>query len=57
MEIKGVDLSFYQSGIDYGKLKKAGAEFALIRAGILYSEDRSFEDHVKGCKAAGIDVS
>ncbi len=56
MEIKGVDLSYYQSGIDYGKLKEAGAEFAIIRAGILYSEDKSFENHVKGCKAVGIDV-
>lgn len=56
MEIKGVDISKYQSGIDYAKLKEAGVQFAIIRAGLATSEDTSFEAHVKGCKANGIDV-
>lgn len=56
MEIKGVDISKYQSGIDYAKLKAAGVNFAIIRAGFATSEDTSLTDHVKGCKAAGIDV-
>lgn len=56
MEIKGVDISKYQSGIDYAKLKEAGVQFAIIRAGFATSEDTSLTDHVKGCKAVGIDV-
>lgn len=56
MQIKGVDLSYCQEGIDYSALKAGGVKYALIRAGILYSEDKVFADHVKGCRAAGIDV-
>lgn len=56
MRIKGVDLSYCQKGIDYGKLKAAGAEFAVIRAGFARTEDRLLEAHVNGCLAAGLNI-
>ncbi len=54
--IKGVDISVYQHGIDHKALAADGVKFAIIRAGIKYSVDTALEEHVKGCLAAGIDV-
>ena len=55
MEIKGVDLSIYQKGIDYKKLAKDGVKFAILRAGISEATDTELEIHIKGCLSAGID--
>lgn len=54
--IKGVDLSVYQNGINHKSLAAKGIEFAIIRAGIQYSKDTTFEQHVNGCLDAGIDI-
>lgn len=56
MEIKGVDLSVYQGGIDYDRLKDAGVKFAVIRAGFARTEDKQLEAHVQGCLERQIDV-
>ncbi len=56
MEIKGVDLSYCQKGINYNKLKAAGVKFALIRAGFSETEDNLFAAHVSGCQSVGIAV-
>lgn len=55
LSVKGVDISYWQKGIDYAALKSAGAEFAIIRAGLSESVDKELEAHVRGCIAAGID--
>jgi len=54
--IKGVDISVFQRGIDYNALAASGVKFAIIRAGINRTKDTALDEHVKGCLAAGIDV-
>lgn len=54
--IEGVDMSVFQSGIDYKALAADGVKFAVIRAGISRSKDTALDEHVKGCLEAGIDV-
>lgn len=54
---KGIDLSEWQTQVDYTKLKKQGIDFAIIRCG--YGRDKSqkdkmFEKHYEGLKKAGI---
>lgn len=59
---KGVDVSAYQSSINWAKAAADGVEFAIIRAayrtygtGALY-KDSYFEANVRGAQAAGIRV-
>lgn len=54
--IRGVDISVFQRGIDYGSLVNEGVRFAIIRAGINRSRDTALDEHVRGCLASGIDV-
>jgi GH25 family lysozyme M1 (1,4-beta-N-acetylmuramidase) len=56
---QGLDLSYAQTNVDYKKLKAAGIDFVIIRAGYgrdLSQKDTMFEKHYKGCKDAGIKV-
>ena len=59
----GIDVSKYQSGIDWDQVKAQGIDFVFIRIGFRgYGEagtinaDPSFEEHIKGAQAAGLDV-
>ena len=57
----GVDLSAWQTGVDYKALSKARIQgkplkFAMLRLGYGRSKDKLFDKHYKGCKAAGIKV-
>ena len=54
MEIKGVDISYCQAGIDYNKLKADGVKFALIRAGFSETEDNLLKTHIDGLRKVGI---
>lgn len=54
MEIKGVDISYCQSGIDYNKLKADGVKFAIIRAGFSETEDKLLKTHIDGLRKVGI---
>lgn len=54
--IKGVDLSYCQKGIDHSKLAASGVKFAIIRAGYSGMKDRLLDTHVRGCEAQGIDI-
>lgn len=56
MNIKGVDLSIYQSGIDFKKLSDDGVKFAVVRAGFAQTEDKQLDTNVRGCIKRGIDV-
>lgn len=53
--IKGVDISVYQKGISFSALKKAGVEFAIIRAGYGEKKDYTMDKFVSDCKENGID--
>lgn len=61
LEIKGVDISYCQSGLNYEKLKTDNIKFAIIRASVTgTSTHKQFADdllnrHVNGCIAQGID--
>lgn len=52
--IKGVDISAWQSGIPFDKIKAAGVDFALIRAGFGKTKDKQLDTFVKGCEQFGI---
>lgn len=57
--IKGVDLSCWNTNVNYQALKDSGVEFAIIRIG--YGKDDSqrdtmFDEHYRGCRAVGIKV-
>lgn len=56
---KGIDVSVHQGKIDWKKVKAAGIDFAIIRAGYgreISQTDKRFEENYAGAKAAGIKV-
>lgn len=59
----GIDVSKYQSAIDWQKVRESGVEFVMIRTGYRgYGEggtlvqDDMFEQHIQGARAAGLEV-
>ena len=53
----GIDVSVYQGpNIDFRKVKAAGINFVIIRAGIGTSKDIYFESNYQKAKAAGLNV-
>lgn len=54
---KGIDVSYHQGVIDWGKVKNDGVEYAIIRAGYGKStKDKQFENNVKGCITHNIPI-
>lgn len=62
MAIKVLDVSSYQSNIDYAKVKASGIGGVILRCGRTYwgeirvAGDDTFEKHYKGFKAVGMPV-
>ena len=59
MEMKGIDVSVHNSAIDWNKVKAAGIQFAILRAGydrVASQKDGKFEKNYKNAKAAEIPV-
>ena len=57
--MKGIDVSKYQPKVDFNKVKAAGYDFVIIKAGHGQYEsqiDSMFESHYKAAKAAGLYV-
>lgn len=57
--MKGIDVSRWQGVIDWGAVKAAGIEFAILKAGGSDSgfyKDSTFERNYEGAKAAGVYV-
>ena len=57
MEKRGIDISYAQTSVDWAKVKAAGVEFAMVRAGYgreLSQKDSMFESHYAGAKSVGI---
>ena len=58
----GIDVSKYQSSINWQKVKNAGINFAIIRCGYrgygsgVLVQDPKFASHISGAKAAGLRV-
>ena len=56
---KGIDISQYQTNVDFKKVKASGIDYVIIRAGYgkyVKQKDPQFETHYKNAKAAGLDV-
>lgn len=54
-----IDVSCYQTGVDYSKVKAAGITAVIIRAGYgreTSQKDSQFETHYKNAKAAGLKI-
>lgn len=59
MALRAIDISTWQSGIDFNAVKRSGITAVLIRAGFgreVSQKDSQFENHYKGAKAAGLKV-
>lgn len=59
MSYKGIDVSRFQGAIDWNKVKQAGIEFAIIKAGgsdAGFYTDPCFEKNYAGAKAVGVPV-
>ena len=57
--IKAIDVSCWQVGVDYNKVKSSGINVVLIRAGYgreASQKDNQFENHYKNAKAAGLKI-
>ncbi len=52
--IKGVDISAWQEGIPFDEIKKAGVQFAIIRAGCGKNKDSQLDAFVKECEKHGL---
>lgn len=56
---KGVDISCFNSNVDYKALKAQGYTFVIIRSGYgkeISQKDTRFETHIKGAKEAGLGI-
>lgn len=59
MSVKGIDVSHWQGNIDWTKVKNAGIEFAIIKAGGSDEgryTDSKFEANYNAAKAAGVHI-
>ena len=57
MALKGIDVSQWQGNIDWQKVKGAGVQFAMLRAGYGRNNlDTKFHRNAKGAVAVGIPV-
>jgi GH25 family lysozyme M1 (1,4-beta-N-acetylmuramidase) len=53
--VKGIDISCFQSHIDWNKVKNSDVKFAMIRSSYgWFNTDTLFENHVKNCEAIGM---
>lgn len=54
--IKVLDISFWQGDIDFNKVKSAGYNYIILRAGYGTTKDSKFDEYAKLCTAAGIKI-
>lgn len=58
-DIKCIDISEWQGSVDFKKVKSAGVDYVILRAGFGRSssqKDAEFETYYKNAKAAGLNV-
>ena len=56
MALKGIDVSKWNTKLDYKRLKSVGIDFAMIRAGLGTQTDAMFASHIKAAQVAGMQV-
>jgi len=57
--MRGIDISKHQGTVDFSKVKAAGVQFVIIRAGfgkVATQKDPKFEEFYKGAKSVGLPV-
>ena len=58
-DMKGIDVSVHNGNIDWNRVKSAGIDFAILRAGygrLASQKDERFEQNYSGAKTAGIPI-
>ena len=58
-DMKGIDVSVHNGNIDWQKVKSAGIDFAILRAGygrLEKQKDEKFEQNYAGAKAVGLPI-
>lgn len=56
MSTKIIDISYWQGNLDFKKLKSAGINYIILRAGYRTTKDQRFDQYVKACQSAGIKI-
>lgn len=56
MSSKGLDVSSWNTGLDYKAIKKAGYDFLMVRLGYGEKVDQEADTHIKGARAAGLKI-
>ena len=51
-----IDVSTWQRGVDWSRVKAAGIRAVIIRAGFGTTKDNMFEDHYAGAREAGLAI-
>lgn len=51
-----IDVSTWQRGVDWNRVKAAGIRAVVIRAGFGTTKDNMFEEHYAGARAAGLAI-
>ena len=51
-----IDVSTWQRGVDWNRVKAAGIRAVVIRAGFGQTKDNMFEEHYAGARAAGLAI-
>ncbi len=56
MAFRGIDVSKWQTSIDWTKVKASGISFVIIRASYGQTTDQRFKDNITGALAQGLNV-
>lgn len=56
MSTKIIDISYWQGNLDFKKLKSAGINYIILRAGYRTTKDQRFDQYAKACQSAGIKI-
>lgn len=56
MYTKLIDISFWQGNLDFKKLKSAGINYIILRAGYGTTKDTKFDQYAKACQDVGIKI-
>ena len=56
MATKGIDVSYWNTIRDWGKVKASGIDFCYVRAGKRFTVEEQFAANIKGARSAGIAV-
>lgn len=56
MSTKLIDISYWQGNLDFKKLKSAGINYIILRAGYGTTKDSRFDQYAKACQNIGIKI-